>query len=58
MLELIIGRYGAVLLNGGTVEIISLSLGTNGEGANNGIEVSKSVNLAASNNQTKYRYEW
>ena len=24
-------RYGAVLLNGGTVEIISLSLGTNGE---------------------------
>lgn len=44
-------RYGAVLLNGGTVEIISLSLGTNGEGANNGIEVSKSVNLAASNNQ-------
>lgn len=44
-------RYGAVLLNGGTVEIISLSLGTNGESANNGIEVSKSVNLAASNNQ-------
>lgn len=44
-------RYGAVLLNGGTVEIISLSLGANGEGSNNGIEVSKSVNLADSNNQ-------
>ena len=44
-------RYGAVLLNGGTIEIISLSLGTNGEGSNNGIEVSKSVNLADSNNQ-------
>ena len=44
-------RYGAVLLNAGTVEVISLSLGTNGENANNGIEVSKSINLADSDNQ-------
>lgn len=38
-------RYGAVLVNAGTVEIINLKLGSNGESANNGIEVSKSVNI-------------
>lgn len=44
-------RYGAILLNGGTVEVVNLSLGENGENGNNGIEVSKSINLAASDNQ-------
>lgn len=38
-------RYGAILVNAGTVEIINLKLGSNGESANNGIEVSKSVNI-------------
>ena len=32
-------RYGGVLVNGGNVEIIDLHLGTNGTGANNGIEI-------------------
>ena len=34
-------RYGGVLVNGGSLEIIDLHLGTNGTGANNGIEVDK-----------------
>lgn len=38
-------RYGAILVNAGTVEIINLKLGSNGESANNRIEVSKSVNI-------------
>ena len=38
-------RYGAVLVNAGTVEIINLKLGTNGESANSGIEVSKAVTI-------------
>lgn len=44
-------KYGAVLVNGGTVEVISLNLGKNGEPANNGIELSKSKNIAGSSNQ-------
>lgn len=47
-------RYGAVLINAGTIEIINLNLGSNGEnGVNNGIEVSKSVNLESSASQPK-----
>ena len=38
-------KYGAVLVNGGTVEVISLNLGYNGENSNNGIELSKSKNI-------------
>lgn len=34
-------KYGGVLANGGNVEIIDLHLGTNGTGANNGIEIDK-----------------
>lgn len=34
-------RYGGVLVNGGSLEIIDLHLGTNGTGENNGIEVDK-----------------
>lgn len=33
--------YGAVLVNGGTVTVKNLTLGYNGEGANNGIEMDK-----------------
>ena len=44
-------KYGAVLVNGGTVEVISLNLGYNGENANNGIELSKSKNIASSPNE-------
>ena len=33
--------YGAVLVNGGTVTVKDLTLGYNGEGANNGIELDK-----------------
>ena len=44
-------KYGAVLVNGGTVEVISLNLGYNGENANNGIEISKSKNIASSPNE-------
>ena len=44
-------KYGAVLVNGGTVEVISLNLGYNGENANNGIELSKSKNIESSPNQ-------
>ncbi len=41
-------RYGGVLVNGGNVEIIDLHLGTNGTGANNGIEIDKGA--SATNN--------
>lgn len=45
-------RYGAVLINAGTVEVVNLNLGSNGEnGVNNGIEVSKSVKLESSTSQ-------
>lgn len=44
-------KYGAVLVNGGTVEVISLNLGYNGENSNNGIELSKSKNIASSPNE-------
>ena len=44
-------KYGAVLVNGGTVEVISLNLGYNGENSNNGIELSKSQNIVSSPNQ-------
>ena len=43
--------YGGILVNAGTVEIINLSLGKNGSSSNNGIEISKSINLASSSNQ-------
>ena len=43
-------RYGGVLVNGGYVEIIDLHLGTNGTGANNGIEIDKGA--SATNNPT------
>ena len=38
-------RYGAVLINAGTIEVINVKLGSNGETENNGIEVSKSIKL-------------
>ena len=41
-------RYGGVLANGGNVEVRDLHLGTNGTGANNGIEIDKGA--AATNN--------
>ena len=44
-------RYGGILVNAGTVEIINLSLGTNGENSNSGIEISKSINIENSNNE-------
>lgn len=44
-------KYGAILVNAGTVEIINLSLGKNGEPNNKGIEISKSINLADSDKQ-------
>lgn len=43
-------KYGAVLANGGNVEVINLHLGYNGTGANNGIEIDKGA--AATNNPT------
>ena len=43
-------RYGGVLVNGGYVEVIDLHLGTNGTGANNGIEIDKGA--SATNNPT------
>ena len=43
-------RYGGVLVNGGNVEVRDLHLGTNGTGANNGIEIDKGA--AATNNPT------
>ncbi len=43
-------RYGGVLVNGGYLEIINLHLGTNGTGANNGIEIDKGS--SATNNPT------
>ena len=43
-------RYGAVLANGGNVEVQKLHLGYNGTGANNGIEIDKGA--AATNNPT------
>ena len=41
-------KYGAVLANGGNVEVRNLHLGYNGTGANNGIEIDKGA--AATNN--------
>lgn len=41
-------RYGGVLVNGGKLQIKDLHLGTNGTGANNGIEIDKGA--AATNN--------
>ena len=43
-------KYGAVLANGGKVEVKKLHLGTNGTGENNGIEIDKGA--AATNNPT------
>ena len=43
-------KYGGVLVNGGYLEIIDLHLGTNGTGANNGIEIDKGA--SATNNPT------
>lgn len=43
-------RYGGVLANGGSVEVIDLHLGYNGTNANNGIEIDKGA--AATNNPT------
>ena len=43
-------RYGGVLVNGGNVEVRDLHLGTNGTGANNGIEIDKGA--SATNNPT------
>lgn len=44
-------RFGAVLINAGTIEVINVKLGSNGETENNGIEVSKSIKLEGSANQ-------
>ena len=44
-------RYAGILVNAGTVEIINLSLGTNGENSNKGIEISKSINIENSDNE-------
>ena len=44
-------RYGAILVNAGSVEVISLALGANGETENNGIEISKAKALEASANE-------
>lgn len=44
--------FGGVLVNGGTIEVIDLSLGKNGTGANNGIEISKSKNIVSDNQPT------
>ncbi len=43
-------KYGAVLANGGNVQVKNLHLGKNGTGANNGIEIDKGA--AATNNPT------
>ena len=43
-------NYGAVLVNGGNLEIKNLKLGYNGTGANNGIEIDKGA--SATNNPT------
>ena len=43
-------KYGAVLANGGNVEVIDLHLGYNGTNTNNGIEIAKGS--AATNNPT------
>ena len=43
-------KYGAVLANGGNVEVIDLHLGYNGTSNNNGIEIAKGS--AATNNPT------
>ena len=43
-------RYGAVLANGGNVQVKNLHLGENGTGANNGIEIDKGA--SATNNPT------
>ena len=43
-------KYGAVLANGGKVEVKKLHLGKNGTGENNGIEIDKGV--SATNNPT------
>ena len=34
-------KFGGVLVNGGTVEVVNLTLGFNGESRNNGIEIGK-----------------
>ncbi len=46
-------KYGAVLVNAGTVEVINLSLGANGEEHTKGIEISKGSSLKDSLNQPK-----
>lgn len=43
-------KYGGVLANGGTIEVIDLHLGFNGTNANNGIEIDKGA--SATNNPT------
>ena len=43
-------KYGGVLVNGGRLEVINLHLGTNGTGANNGIEIDKGA--SATNHPT------
>ena len=43
-------KYGAVLVNGGKLEVKALHLGYNGTGANNGIEIDKGA--SATNNPT------
>ena len=43
-------KYGAVLVNGGKVEVRNLHLGYNGTGSNNGIEIDKGA--SATNNPT------
>ena len=37
--------YGGIISNAGTVEVVNLSLGKNGTGANNGIEIAKADGL-------------
>ena len=43
-------KFGGVLVNAGTVEVIDLTLGKNGETKNNGIEISKGDSVSSEKN--------
>ncbi len=44
-------KYGGVLVNAGTVEVISLNLGRNGGDSNNGIEIAKGYSVNTGSNE-------
>lgn len=46
-------KFGGILANGGTVVVKNLTLGYNGEKANNGIELSKASSIKEENNNPK-----